>query len=467
MKAIIHRIVPNSPAAAQPALQPGQVVVAVNGCDTLEDLFDYQFEQAGCETLRLDVLQPDGGRQTMAITKPADDDAGIHFTSPLFTPIKTCNNGCPFCFIDQQPEGLRASLYVKDDDYRLSYFNGTYITLTNLTERDKVRIERIRPGPLYVSVHATAPDVRAKLLKNPKAPPILDVLRWLKSLDIAFHAQVVLCPGINDGEVLSQTLAELAPLRPALLSVAVVPVGLTRHREALPQLRPVDVETAQDVIARVERLSDQKRRSIAFASDEFYLMAGQPLPEAARYGPFPQLDDGVGMTRMLLEDFWLRVAPGLPDALPQPHRVLLMTGALAAQSLQPIVGRINQVGQCFVDLMPVTSHFWGQAVTVAGLLTASDLWEALAPLVASGEMTQYNHVVIPSVMLRHGFERMEDALFLDGETVAGLSARVGRPFRVVQDTYSAAALVACLLPSPPETALAPTVAPGAELLCAV
>jgi putative radical SAM enzyme (TIGR03279 family) len=429
MNAVILRVDANS-IADDLDLVAGTRVLAVNGKTDLEDLLDYRFEVTDATELTLHVQHPNGDEEIIEIEKDPDDDLGITFESPLFTPIRTCNNACPFCFIDQQPDGLRPSLYVKDDDYRLSYFSNTYITLTNLTARDKARIERLRPGPLYISVHATDVAVRRQMLKNPKAPPVMDMLHWLKSLGIPFHCQVVLCPGINDGAVLTQTLTDLLTLRPEAESVALVPVGLTLHRDALTELTPVDAATARAVIDTVTRFNQP---DFIFPSDEFYFRAGLPLPQLAN--ALPQLDDGVGTVQLLLKRFF-DLEDSLPSALPAPRHMLIATGKLAAMSLQPIAQRLNAITHLHVDILPVSSQFWGQQVDVAGLLTGSDLRFALSQEPLDG----YAGIVIPGVMLKQDTE-----LFLDGVTVSQLATELGKPFTVIKDPYSAQELVTALL----------------------
>ena len=429
MQAIVLTVAPGS-IAEDLGLAPGTAVLAVNSKTDLEDLLDYRFEVNDAELVELHVRHPNGDEEIIEIEKDPDDDLGITFESPLFTPIRTCNNACPFCFIDQQPPGLRPSLYVKDDDYRLSYFSNTYITLTNLTARDRARIERLRPGPLYISVHATDLAVRRQLLKNPKAGPVMDDLRWLKSLGIPFHCQVVLCPGINDGDVLTQTLTDLATLQPEAESVAVVPVGLTLHREALADLTPMDVATANDVL---DRIAAFKQPDFVFPSDELYFRAVRPLPDLNT--ALPQLDDGVGTVQLLQQRFFA-LEHSLPEALSKPRHVLIATGKLAAASLQPLALRMNQIAGLHVDVLPVTSHFWGQQVDVAGLITGSDLNYALTREPLDG----YATVVIPSVMLKQNTD-----LFLDGVTVGQLSHDLGKPFTIIQDPYSAKELIEALL----------------------
>ncbi len=436
MKAEVASVTPGSLAEVV-GLVPGDVVLAVNGNSGLEDMFDYQFEVSGSEYLELHVRHNDGSEEIYDIEKEPDEEPGLVFTSPVFTPIRTCNNACPFCFIDQQPEGLRPSLYVKDDDYRLSYFANTYITLTNLTPRDRERIARLRPGPLYVSVHATTPEIRVQLLKNPKGGNIMEELRWLKSLEIPFHCQLVICPGINDGDVLRQSLEDLATLRPEALSVAVVPVGLTRYRDSLATLTAVDAASAETTIAVVDafKATHPDAADFVFLSDEFYFKAGRSLPNYTEYGDFPQLDDGVGTARMLLEGFYA-LEESLPTALPQSVNVLLLTGKLGAMILQPIAARLNAIEGLYVDVTPVQSGFWGDAVDVAGLVTGADILGTLSKLDLSG----YRAAIIPSVMLKQSTDA-----FLDGKTVAEISESLKLPFRVVADSYSARELLDYIL----------------------
>jgi putative radical SAM enzyme (TIGR03279 family) len=432
MKAIVASVISGS-LAQELGLQPGDAILAINGSTQLEDMFDYQFEISGSEYLELHVRHNDGSEEIYEIEKEPDEDLGIVFTSPVFTPIRTCNNACPFCFIDQQPPGLRSSLYVKDDDYRLSYFANTYITLTNLTPRDRERIARLRPGPLYISVHSTVPEVRRQALKNPKGGDILKELSWLKGLEVPFHCQIVVCPGLTDGESLRQSLADLYRLRPEALSVAVVPVGLTQYRAHLSELTPVDRDSAENVIGIVETFKAEHPdgRDFVFLSDEFYFKAGRPLPSYDEYGDFPQLDDGVGTARMLLEDFFT-LEKDLPQKVEEPYNVVLLTGKLGAMILQPIATRLNAIEGLYVDLLAVKSQFWGESVDVAGLVTGEDILSTLSSMDRSG----YRSAIIPSVMLKQSTDA-----FLDGKTVAEVSAALNLPFQVVADSYSARQLV--------------------------
>ncbi len=453
MEIFIHSVVSDSPAA-RIGLQPGDQVVAINGRDDLEDMFDYQFETADSAYLEFTVkrtnsLEEISSIKVFTLEKAPFEDPGLVFTSPVFTPIKTCNNACPFCFIDQQPPGLRPSLYVKDDDWRLSYFNNTYITLTNLTPRDRQRIEQIRPGPLYVSVHSTIPEIRVRLLKNPKfGGHIMKELRWLSGLGVPFHCQVVVCPGINDGESLTQTLEDLHSLSPETMSVAVIPVGLTEVRSHLPDLTPVDETSARSVVQRVQAFKDKYRpiseddiEDFVFISDEFYYKAGLPLPDYQTYGDFPQLDDGVGAARMLLNDFDER-ATVLPKRLPKPKRILILTGKLALPSLEPIVERLNKIEGLSIQCLAVESQIWGRSIGVAGLVTGRDIRHTLSNHDLSGQVEEskgYDFAVVPGIMLKE-----DTHLFLDGDTLETLSADLGLPFKVIYDAYSTQELLTVL-----------------------
>lgn len=437
---IIHTIAPDSPASAA-GLCAGDTVVSVNGRIDLEDMFDYQFEVADSDAVTFEITREIEGKtekRTITVEKDWDEDPGITFVSPVFTAIKTCNNACPFCFIDQQPEGLRPSLYVKDDDWRLSYFTNTYITLTNLTPRDRQRIEMIRPGPLYVSVHSTIPDIRIQMLKNPKyGGNILEELGWLASLEVPFHCQMVICPGINDGDSISQSLTALYQLHPHAMSVAVIPVGLTQHREQLSELTPFTRASADGVIEQVQRFLQQhpEAKEFVFLSDEFYFKADKPLPNYDAYGDFPQLDDGVGTVRMLSEGFF-KLVDTLPQALPDNRNVLILTGKLAAMTLFPIVQRLNEIEGLYVDCLAVDSDFWGQQVDVAGLITGQDIQACLKTQDISG----YQFALIPSVMLKEDTD-----VFLDGVSVKEIEKQFDLPFKVVSDPYNAQELIDLML----------------------
>lgn len=436
--AVVATVEPGS-IGEELGFQPGDKLLSING-QRPRDLIDLQF-LVGEEELVLEVEDPDGSRHTVELEKDLDEGLGLGFTEALFDGLKQCNNACPFCFIDQQPPGRRRSLYLKDDDYRLSFLYGSYLTLTNLTDADWRRIESQRLSPLFVSVHATEPELRSRLLVNPRAGLLLEQLHWFQERDLQIHAQVVVCPGLNDGPALERTLRDLAGFAggdwPAVLSAAVVPVGLTRFRPPGDGLVPVDPATARTVIAQVEPLQQafQQRLGSRFAwlSDEWYLIAGLPLPPRANYEDLPQQENGVGSIRAFLEALDLATRD-LPAALPQPRRLSWVVGKLVAEALQPVVDRLNRVAGLELVLHGLPSPYWGQDQVVTGLLTGADLRDGLA------DRDLGDLLLLPSVMLRQG-----EPVFLDDLSLDALAAQLPVPIALVSD---AADLVATCLGKP-------------------
>ena len=406
-------------------LQPGDRLLSINGVRP-RDLIDFQV-LSGEEELTVEVQDPDGSIHVVEFEKDADDGLGIGFSEALFDGLRQCNNHCPFCFIDQQPPGHRRSLYLKDDDYRLSFLYGSYLTLTNLTAADWQRIEEQRLSPLFVSVHATDPELRSRLLVNPRAGLILEQLGWFQQRRLQIHAQVVVCPGINDGPALERTLTDLARFAggewPAVLSAAVVPVGLTRYRPEGDGLQPVDPACARRVIAQVEPLQARFQAELgsrfAWLSDEWYLMAGMPLPVRAAYEDLPQEGNGVGSIRAFLEAMD-EATSDLPPALPAPRRVSWVVGQLVAGALQPAVDRLNAVEGLEVLMHGLPSPYWGQEQVVTGLLTGSDLLEGLNGLDLGSEL------LLPAVMLRQG-----EPVFLDDLRLETVADHLPVPIRLV------------------------------------
>ena len=405
--------------------QSGDRLLSVNGIRP-RDLIDLQI-LCGEEELTLEVMDPEGSHHVVELEKEADDGLGLVFREALFDGLKQCNNHCPFCFIDQQPSGHRRTLYLKDDDYRLSFLYGSYLTLTNLTAADWQRIEQQRLSPLYVSVHATDPELRSRLLVNPRAALIMEQLTWFAERRLQVHAQVVVCPGLNDGEALSRTLNDLAGFAggdwPAVLSTAVVPVGLTRFRPLEDVLRPVDSAGAREVIRLVEPLQDQYLQRLgsrfAWLSDEWYLLAGRSLPPRPSYEHLPQQENGVGSIRAFLEELD-RATQSLPAALPRPRRLSWVVGRLVAQALLPVVERLNQIEGLELLLHGLPSPYWGQDLVVTGLLTGADLLEGLAGLDLGEEL------LLPSVMLRQG-----EKVFLDDTSLEELASQLPVPIRLM------------------------------------
>ncbi|MFT0786670.1 TIGR03279 family radical SAM protein [Synechococcus sp. H55.10] len=409
--------------AAKVGIRPGEALVSING-ERPRDLIDYRFLCAD-EYLCLEILDNQGIQRTVELEKDIDEDLGLEFETALFDGLIQCNNACPFCFIDQQPPEMRATLHLKDDDYRLSFLYGSYLTLTNLTTAEWERIARLRLSPLYVSVHATDPELRSRLLKNPRAGLILEQLAWFRQHRLQLHAQVVVCPGWNDGEQLTRTLLDLAafgqPVEgiPTVLSAAVVPVGLTRFRPPNDELIPVDAAKAAEVIAQVEALQAQFRQELgstfAWLADEWYLLAGRELPPAEHYEDYPQLGNGVGSLRLFLSEF---EQVRLPAGIPAPLKVLWVVGNAVEQAFQPVVKRMNSIRGLQLDLLPIASQFWGQTLTVTGLLTGQDILSALKSV---ENLASYDGLLLPQIALKDG-ER-----FLDDLSWQELQAQVGIP----------------------------------------
>lgn len=418
--ALITKVLPDS-IAAEIGFEPGDAIVSINGSRP-RDLIDYQFLCAD-EVLELEVLDTAGKSHSVEIEKDYDDDLGLEFETALFDGLIQCNNRCPFCFIDQQPPGKRQSLYLKDDDYRLSFLYGSYLTLTNLTQREWDRIEQMRLSPLYVSVHATEPDVRTRLLKNPRAGQILQQLQWFQERRLQIHAQVVLCPGVNDGAHLDTTLGDLASFHrgeiPTVASVAVVPVGLTRFRPAEDELIPVTPEKAAEVISQVQALQDKFRASLgstfAWLADEWFLIAGQELPSESHYEDYPQIGNGVGSIRQFLKEFQQAAKKMLPQRIETPRKLTWVVGNAVEKAFQPIVQRLNQVEGLQVNIAARHSDYWGQEISVTGLLTGEDLLKLKGKDLG-------DRILLPSVMLKHG-----DTRFLDDMTVEELAQDLGTP----------------------------------------
>lgn len=411
MPAIVNKVLSGS-IAEELEIETGDEIVSIDDT-TMQDMIDYNF-MTKTDFLTLEVKKLNGEIEVIEIEKDFDEDLGIVFESAVFDKVKPCLNKCIFCFVDQQPKGLRDTLYIKDDDYRLSFLQGTYITLTNLTEKDKERIKRMQLGPFYVSVHTTNPELRVKMLRNPNAGKIMDNLQWFRKNKIPFHAQIVLCPGFNDGEELERTLADLASLKNTVLSVAVVPVGVTQFRAE--ELRQVDEVVAKKTI---EIASKYKKVCL---SDEFFLLAGEPIPQTSYYGNFSQLEDGVGALRLLLDNY---KSISLPKSISKPSKFIFATSYAAKIAVEEIVNDLNKkVKNLEVVLAPVKSNYWGKNITVAGLITSDDLISAV-------ENIDADTVVIPSVMLR---PYSED--FLDGKNLDYVKTKTQKEFIILSNNYS-------------------------------
>ncbi|WP_033376794.1 DUF512 domain-containing protein [Desulfurispora thermophila] len=400
--------------AEQLDIEPGDIILAINE-QPVNDILDYRFGLAD-DVVQITIQKSDLQIWELEIEKDPEDDLGVSFAGEGLEPIKKCRNNCIFCFVAQMPPDMRPTLYVRDDDYRHSFLYGNFITLTNLTLAEKQRIVKQRLSPLYVSVHTTDPELRAWMMRQTRAAYIMDDLKYFTQNGITVHTQAVLCPGINDGQHLERTVSDLLSLWPGVASLAVVPVGLTAHRQNLPAIKGYTPGQASQVLDIVHdwRVKAEARCDypFVFASDEFYLLAGQPIPGTEYYADFPQVENGVGLTRLFFDE-WEEVKLHLPSVLSAPLRVTLVTGKLGRRVLAPLVEHLNKVANLQIEICAVENKFFGPSVTVAGLLTGGDIISALQRQ-RPGDL-----VLIPSVALKTG----ED-VFLDNMSLAQLQARL-------------------------------------------
>ena len=427
----VRRVAPKG-LAERIGLRSADRLVAIDG-HPLRDAIDFRFYAAE-ENFRFSFRR-DGSDIEVDVERRPREDLGVEFESTVFDRIRTCNNDCFFCFLKGLPSGLRPSLYLKDDDFRLSFSHGNFVTLSNLTAADWRRLEEQRLSPLNVSVHATELNLRRRMLGNHRAPDVIEQLRRLGELDIRVNTQTVLCPGLNDGEQLSRTVRELADLYPAVQSIGIVPVAASRHAwerssdEERAWLAPCTPEYARRVIAQVRPWQQDFRRrlhvDLVYLADEFYLPAGRHdlaggvrLPPSTRYDGYPQYENGIGMTRSLIDDCRrLRRRLAASDApRRKPARMTLVCGTLIATTLSRLASEIAPLAGINARVVPVENRVFGPRVTVSGLLTAADIVAAL-------HGRDLGHVV---VLPRHALDHA-GALFLDGATPDDVSAALSTP----------------------------------------
>lgn len=411
----IEHVEPGSPAE-ECGFRPGDTLLSING-QPINDAIDYMYHR-GAEELHI-IVSRGGEEHACIIEKDEYDDPGI---VPAPIDVASCGNKCVFCFVHQQPRGLRKSLYLRDDDYRMSFLYGNYITLTNMQETEKARIIEQRLSPMYVSVHATDREVRNAMLGSLDAPDVMDELRRFVEGGIRVHTQVVLCPGYNDAGVLERTIADIGSLGPMALSLAVVPVGLTAHRRT--ELRPVMAEDASAALDMVERYQTrflhERGSRLVYGADELYIKDGRAFPPLDEYEGLPQLENGVGMVALFMDD-----ERNMEIIKPEgsPPGCLTFTGASFFPFLDGFAGRLNDAGH---DIKPVLieNDFFGRTVTVAGLLSGRDVMDQLRPH-ARGRQ----RLVIPDVVLREG-----ELDFLDGVKVEDVSRELGIEVVVVESS---------------------------------
>ena len=420
--------------AARAGVLSGDVLVSINGHE-IGDVLDYRFFLSeSCVTLSL--LRGEEPR-SVTIEKEEYDDIGLSFETPLMDKKQSCRNKCIFCFIDQLPKGMRESLYFKDDDARLSFLHGNYITLTNLTDRDVDRILHMHFSPINVSVHTTNPELRVTMMKNPHAGESLRHLFRLAEAGVELHCQIVLCRGLNDGAELDRTMRDLSALYPAVSSVSVVPAGLTRHREGLYPLSPFTKEESVALVDQVEAFGDlclaEHGSRLFFPSDEFYLAAGRELPDEEFYEGYPQIENGVGMLRSLYTEFisWQNENEGKKLFL--PRTVSIATGVSAYPMMCEIAAAMERAfPRLSVKVHEIKNRFFGESITVAGLLTATDIIDQLTGKDLGRAL------ILPADVLRS-----EGDVFLDDKTPKDVERALGVPLRFVKN--DGASLAAAIL----------------------
>ena len=395
------------------ALQPGDRLISING-HILRDIIDYHYYAAD-EELGVEIERADQ-RLAFHVQREYGEEFGLRFTDDVFDGVRRCNNSCAYCFVDQMPPGLRSTLYIKDDDYRYSFLHGNFITLSNWTEEDWERVAEQHLSPLYISVHATDPELRRRMFGNPRLPDIRAQLRRLADLGIEVHTQIVVLPGLNDGACLDGTVDDLTALYPAVRSIGVVPVGLTKYQPA--GSRPLTAQEERAIMRQIVPRQAENRRqfgvALIYPSDELYLRTGFPIPSAGEYDGFPQLENGIGLVRQLVEEWEKIKAEGV---VCRRGRGAVVCGTLIAPLLGQIVRELNDEYTLDISSVPIENEFFGSTVTVSGLLTGGDV-------VATLENRDPGDVVfLPRVMFdAAGSVTLDDLTVRDMES--GLAATV-------------------------------------------
>lgn len=407
--------------AMKAGIRSGDRIVSING-NEIKDVLDYRFYMTDSR-LDIRVLDSKGNERNVTVNKDEYDDLGLEFETYLMDEEHCCKNKCIFCFIDQMPPHMRETLYFKDDDSRLGFLFGNYITMTNLDDGDLDRIIKMHLSPINVSVHTTNPELRVSMMKNPKAACIMDQLRKLADAGIAIHAQIVLCPGINDGAELIRTFNDLSGLGNAVESAVCVPVGLTKCREGLPVLEPYCKETAAEVIKTVdmfrERMSAERGDPLFYSADEFYIKSEIPLPDYDYYGDFTQLEDGVGLCALLKHDFIESL--DMFEAKHYERRITIPTGKAAYGVIRELCDIAEErFPGVRVNVIPIENVFFGEKITVTGLITGGDIISQLK------DRPEDDEVLICESMLRYENDR-----FIDDVTTDEIEEKLGKPVTFV------------------------------------
>lgn len=424
IKEHIIKTVQKGSIAEELEIEPKDVLISING-EYIEDIFDYQFLIQD-EYLELLIRKNNGEEWELEIEKESFEDLGIEFESGLMDEYRSCHNKCIFCFIDQMPKGMRDTLYFKDDDSRLSFLQGNYVTLTNMSEHDIDRIIRYRLEPINISFQTTNPELRCKMLNNRFAGEALDKARKLFENEIAMNGQIVLCKGVNDGEELRRSISDLAEFIPYLQSVSIVPVGLSKYRDGLYPLVPFTKEDALEVIEIVKPFREKifKEHGIHFIhlSDEWYLLAGRPIPEKEEYDGYPQYENGVGMLRLLMDEFEEEYSVAVGDD--RSAHISVATGRLAYQTIQKLADMVmEKYRNIHIEVYPIRNDFFGEMITVSGLLTGQDIMSQLK------DKDLGDKLLLPENLLRFGEE-----VLLDDVTLGDISQTLQVPIDIVKSS---------------------------------
>jgi len=425
---IVQSVVPGS-IAEEAGIEKGDSILSINN-EKIRDVFDYRFLMAN-ESLVVEVKKKDGEIWEIEIEKDEYEDLGMEFENSMLDEARSCTNKCIFCFIDQLPKGMRDTLYFKDDDSRLSFLTGNYVTLTNMDKSDIDRIIKYKMSSINVSVHTTNPDLRVFMLKNKFAGDVLDKIKDMVAGGITVNCQIVLCRGVNDDRELDDTISDLAHLYPGINSISVVPVGLTKHRKGLYHLEPYDRESASAVVDQVEgwqsKLLKKCGSRVVYLADEFYIMAERELPEYEHYEDFPQLENGVGLVTLLRYEFYQylgKLDKDGPGTAGRPRRISIATGVSPYKYIKEMTAELEKRYKSLkIDVYEIKNEFFGENVTVAGLLTGGDIASQLA-----------GKDLGDGVLITRSMLKADEDVFLDDMTVGELEERLGVGIDVVNNS---------------------------------
>ena len=389
----IKNIIPDS-TADKAGLNVEDKIITINNQE-IKDYVDYLY-QISEAIIELEIETKEGKRKNIVLERQLGEELGIEFKEIVFDGLKQCKNDCVFCFVKQQPQNMRNSLNQMDDDYRFSFLQGSFITLTNLKQEEIERIIDLNLSPLNISVHTTNPELRVQMMKNPQAAEINKLLKLFQENNIQFHTQIVLCPGYNDRKELDRTLGDLMELYPQLLSIGIVPVGLTKHREGLADLRTLSSEEMKQSLEQIKEWQQKAKRkygeNFIYAADEFYLNTDTEIPNYSQYHDFPQLENGIGLTSLMNEEI---NEISFPNSLAKNKKIVILTSVLGKKALKKLADKLQGIENIQFDIKAVSNSFFGESVTVTGLLTAQDLINEIK----NNKYKKYDKIFIPKIVL--------------------------------------------------------------------